>query len=119
MRPDDFVVKQVANKSKNKVNIIQSIDKKIPLYDIADGNALSMEELLEEMYVIVNAGTRLDINYYIEENVDEYSNEDITDYFMEAESDNLDKAFDALSEDDITLEEIKLVRISFLSSMAN
>jgi ATP-dependent DNA helicase RecQ len=119
MRPDDFVVKQVANKSKNKVNIIQSIDKKIPLYDIADGNALSMEELLEEMYVIVNAGTRLDINYYIEENVDEYSNEDITDYFMEAESDNLDKAADALSDDDITLEEIKLVRISFLSSMAN
>ena len=55
----------------------------------------------------------------VEENVDEYSNEDITDYFMEAESDNLDKAFDALSEDDITLEEIKLVRISFLSSMAN
>lgn len=119
MRPDDFVVKQVANKSKNKVNIIQSIDKKIPLYDIADGNALSMEELLEEMYVIVNAGTRLDINYYIEENVDEYSNEDITDYFMEAESDDLDKAADALSDDDITLEEIKLVRISFLSSMAN
>jgi ATP-dependent DNA helicase RecQ len=119
MRPEDFVVKQVANKSKNKVNIIQSIDKKIPLYDIADGNALSMEELLEEMYVIVNAGTRLDINYYIEENVDEYSNEDITDYFMEAESDNLDKAADALSDDDITLEEIKLVRISFLSSMAN
>jgi ATP-dependent DNA helicase RecQ len=118
-RPDDFVVKQVANKSKNKVNIIQSIDKKIPLYDIAEANALSMEELLDEMYVIVNAGTRLDINYYIEENVDEYSNEDITDYFMEAESDNLNTAFEALAEDDITLEEIQLVRIAFLSSMAN
>ena len=119
MRPDDFVVKQVANKSKNKVNIIQSIDKKIPLYDIADANALSMEELLDEMYVIVNAGTRLDINYYIEENVDEYSNEDITDYFMEAESDDLKTAADALADDDITLEEIQLVRIAFLSSMAN
>ena len=118
-RPSDFIVKQVANKSKNKVNIIQSIDKKIPLYDIASSNALSMEDLLDEMYVIVNSGTRLDINYYIEENVDDYSKEDITDYFMEADTDNLDAAFEALSEDDITLEEIQLVRISFLSSMAN
>ena len=91
----------------------------IPLYDIADANALTMEELLDEMYVIVNAGTRLDINYYIEENVDEYSNEDITDYFMEAESDDLKTAADALADDDITLEEIQLVRIAFLSSMAN
>lgn len=119
IRPEEFVIKQVANKSKNKVNIIQSVDKKIPLYDIADANGMSMEELLDEMYVIVNAGTRLDINYYIEENVDEYSNEDIRDYFMEADSDDIHKAFEELEEDDITLEEIQLVRIDFMSSMAN
>jgi ATP-dependent DNA helicase RecQ len=89
------------------------------LYDIADANGMSMEELLDEMYVIVNSGTRLDINYYIEENVDEYSNDDIRDYFMEADSDDVNKALEELEEDDITLEEIQLVRIDFMSSMAN
>ena len=65
-RPLDFVVKQVANKSKKKVNIIQAVDRKIPLDDIASGNQLSMDELMEEMVSIVHSGTKLNIDYYIE-----------------------------------------------------
>ncbi|MEM6965932.1 MAG: DNA helicase RecQ [Bacteroidota bacterium] len=118
-RPTDIVVKQVANKSKVKVNIIQSIDRKIPLGDIASSNNLSMEELLEELDAIVVAGTKVNIDYYLEDNVDEYSREDIYDYFMEADSDSVDEAFEEMKEDDITMEEIQLMRIKFLSEMAN
>jgi ATP-dependent DNA helicase RecQ len=118
-RPTDFVVKQVANKSKVKVNIIQGIDRKIPLYDIADSNDLSMEELMNELDAIVASGTKLNIDYFIEDTVDEYSREDIYDYFMEAETDSVEVAFKELEEDDITLEEIQLIRIKFLSEMAN
>jgi ATP-dependent DNA helicase RecQ len=118
-RPTDFVVKQVANKSKIKVNIIQSIDRKIPLEDIADSNGIKMEELISELDAIVSSGTKVNIDYYIEENVDEYSREDIFDYFMDAETDSVDAAFEELQEDDITYEEIQLVRIKFLSEMAN
>jgi ATP-dependent DNA helicase RecQ len=118
-RPTDFIVKQVANKSKVKVNIIQGIDRKVPLDDIANSNNLSMEELLQEMDMIVASGTKLDIDYYIEDKVDEYSVEDIYDYFMEAESDSVDEAFNELKEDDITMEEIKLIRLKFLSELAN
>ncbi len=118
-RPTDFVVKQVANKSKVKVNIIQGIDRKIPLSDIASSNNLSMEELLHEMDMIVASGTKVDINYYIDDNVDEYSRDDILDYFMEADSDSMDEAYAELKEDDVTLEEIQLMRIKFMSDMAN
>lgn len=118
-RPNDFVVKQVANKSKKKVNIIQAVDRKIPLEDIASGNQLSMEDLMEEMVSIVHSGTKLSIDYYIEEEVDEYSLEETYEYFMNAETDDPDIAFQTLKEDDVTLEEVKLVRIKFLSEMAN
>jgi ATP-dependent DNA helicase RecQ len=118
-RPTDFVVKQVANKSKVKVNIIQGIDRKIPLGDIASSNNLSLEELMHELDMIVASGTKVDINYYLEDNVDEYSREDIYDYFMEAETDSVDDAFNELKEDDVTIEEIQLMRIKFLSDMAN
>lgn len=118
-RPTDFVVKQVANKSKIKVNIIQGIDRKIPLEDLAGSNSISMEELLQEMDAIVASGTKLNLDYYIEENIDEFSKEDIIDYFMEAESDSVDDAFTELKEDDITMEEIQIIRIKFLSDMAN
>ena len=118
-RPTDFVVKQVADKSKIKINIIQGIDRKIPLNDIADTNDLSMEELLHEMDMIVASGTKVNIDYYLEDNVDEYSREDIYDYFMEADTDSVDDAFVELKEDDITIEEIQLVRIKFLSELAN
>ncbi|MEL6141717.1 MAG: RecQ family ATP-dependent DNA helicase, partial [Bacteroidota bacterium] len=120
-RPTDFVVKQVANKSKKKVNIIQGIDRKLSLEDIAADNGFSMDELFDEMVAIVHSGTKVDIDYYIEEEVDEYSMEDIYEYFMQAETDDVDAAYHKLHEEDdeITVEEIKLVRIKFLSEMAN
>ena len=118
-RPSDFVVKQVANKSKKKVNIIQAVDRKIPLEDIASGNQLNMDELMEEMVSIVHSGTKLNIDYYIEDNVDEYSLDETTDYFMQAETDDPDIAFQTLKEEDVTIEEIKLIRIKFLSEVAN
>ncbi len=118
-RPADFVVKQVANKSKTKVNIIQGVDRKLPLEDIATGNQLTMDELMNEMVVIVSSGTKLNIDYYVEEEVDEYSLEEAYEYFMTAETDDPDVAYQTLKEEDVTLEEIKLVRIKFLSEMAN
>ena len=118
-RPTDFVVKQVANKSKIKVNIIQGIDRKLPLEDLASTNSLSMDELMEELDAIVVSGTKVNIDYYIDDKVDEYSREDIMDYFMEAKTDSIDDAYRSLKEDDITLEEIQLIRIKFLSDMAN
>ncbi|MCB0581135.1 MAG: ATP-dependent DNA helicase RecQ, partial [Phaeodactylibacter sp.] len=118
-RPSDLVVKQVANKSKVKINIIQGIDRKVPLEDLAETNQLSMEELMDELYSIVTSGTKVNIDYYIDENVDEYSREDIVDYFMGAATDSLDDAYRELKDDDITMEEIQLVRIKFLSDMAN
>lgn len=118
-RPMDYVVKQVANKSKKKVNIIQAVDRKIPLEDIASGNQLSMNDLMEEMVSIVHSGTKLNIDYYIDEEVDEYSLEETYDYFMSAETDDPDIAFQTLKEEDVTIEEVKLVRIKFLSEMAN
>ena len=118
-RPHDLVIKQVANKSKIKVNIIQGIDRKIPLEDLASSNQLSMEDLLNEMNAIVNSGTRLNIDYYIEDNVDEYSRDDIYDYLMESDSGSIEDAFQELKDDDITLEEIQIVRIKFISDLAN
>lgn len=119
IRPVDFVIKSVAKKSKNKVTIIQSIDKKIPFEDIAESLGLSMEDLLHEMYMIVNSGTKLDISYYTEEMVDEEIFDEIIDYFMTAKSDSLDVALKELEEDDISIEEISLVRLTFLSEKAN
>lgn len=118
-RPTEFIVKQVANKSKVKVNIIQGVDRKIPLEDLAEANGLSMEELLEEMYAIVTSGTKLNIDYYVEDNVDEYAREDIEDYFMDAETDSIELAFSELQEEDITMEEIQVMRVKFLSDNAN
>ena len=118
-RPTDFVVKSVANKSKSKVSIIQGIDRKLSLDDIAQSVSMTMNELIDEMNMIVNSGTKLNIQYYIDEHVDEYAKDDIYEYFMESESDSIEDAIQELSEDDITSDEIKLVRIMFLSEMAN
>ena len=118
-RPTDIVIKQVANKSRVKVNIILSIDRKIPLEDIASSNDLNMEELMDELDAIVVSGTKVNIDYYLEDNVDEYSREDIYDYFMEADTDDVEVALQELKEDDVTMEEIQLMRIKFLSEMAN
>ena len=118
-KPTEFLVKSVANKSKVKVEIIKAIDKKIPLEDIAHSNNLSYDELMEELDAIVTSGTKVNIDYYINDVVDEYSREDIHDYFMEASTDSIDDAFNELKDDDITYEEIQLMRLKFLSDMAN
>lgn len=118
-RPEDFVIKQIANKSKNKVHIIQAIDRKVPFETIAENMKVSVDELLEEMYMIVNSGTKLHIQYYLDQNIDEEVIEDITEYFTESESDSIDEALKELQDDDITEEEIKLVRIKFITEFAN
>ena len=119
IRPDDFVVKSVAPRSGNKVYIIQSIDRKMALEDIAAATGLEMDDLLSEIEAIVSTGTRLDINYYIEENLDEDVVEEIYDWFKEeAASDSLEDALAALSPDYEDLE-IRLVRIKFLCEVAN
>lgn len=118
-RPMDYVVKTVANKSRLKVEIIQSIDRKIPLDDIASSKSITMDALLDEIEMIVNSGTKVNLDYYINDTVDEYSRDDINDYFMEAENDSIDEAFEELKEDDITIDEIKLMRLKFLSDLGN
>jgi ATP-dependent DNA helicase RecQ len=118
-RPNDMVVKSVVNKSALKIHIIQNIDKRIPLEDIAYGKGLSFDELLSEIESIVSSGTRLDLNYYIEENIDIYHQEDILDYFREAESDDVQQALRELGEDEYSEEEVRLMRIKFMSDVGN
>jgi ATP-dependent DNA helicase RecQ len=118
-RPDDMLIKQVANKSKVKVQIIQGIDKKIPLDDLAKTNQLSLHDLLSEMEAIVESGTKLNIDYYIEESLDEEVREGIYDYFMDADTDLLQPAVKVLQKEDITEDEIRIFRIKFLSDLAN
>ena len=119
LRPDDFVVKSIASKSGNKVYIIQSIDRKMALEDIASAKGLELDDLLSEIEAIVSTGTRLDINYYIEENLDEDVVAEIYDWFKEeATSDSLPDALAALGSDYEELE-IRLVRIKFLCEVAN
>lgn len=118
-RPFDIVVKQVANKSRNKVSIILFIDKKMPFEDIARNVDMTYDELLYELNNIVEGGTKLNINYYIKDKVDEDIIEEIFDYFRDADSDALDTAIRALQEDDISEEEVLLTRIKFISDIAN
>ena len=118
-RPDDFVVKSTVNKSANKVFIIQSIDRKLSLDDIADAAGLEMDELIDEIEAIVYSGTRLDIGYYINENIDDDTVADIYGYFREdAESDSLQEAMEELGPD-YDERDVRLVRIKFLCEVAN
>ena len=118
-RPDDFVMKSMVSKSVNKVFIIQSVDRKLPLEDIADAKGLDMEELLSEIEAIVYSGTKLNLNYYLEQTLDEDVVDDIFDCFHdEAESDSLAEAMKALGSDYDELE-VRLVRIKFLCEIAN
>ena len=118
-RPDDFVMKSMVNKSVNKVYIIQNVDRKIPLEDIADSKSMDMEELLDEIETIVASGTKLNLDYYIEQTLDDDVVEEIFDYFRnEAESDSLEAAMEDLR-DDYDEPEVRLVRIKFLCEVAN
>ncbi len=118
-RPQDLIVKTVANKSKFKVYIIQSIDRKISLEDIADAKGIEFSELLTEIEAIVNSGTRINIDYFINEVLDEDHQEEIFDYFREAKNDSVEAAVTELGEDDYTSDHIRLMRIKFLSDMGN
>ena len=117
-RPEDLRVRTVANKSKLKVSIIQSIDRKVALDDIALAKGIEFSELLDEVEAIVYSGTKLNIDYFLEDVMDEDHVEDIYDYFKESVTDSIEEAMKELG-DDYTEDEIRLVRIKFISEMAN
>ena len=117
-RPEDLRVRTVANKSKMKVAIIQAIDRKVALDDIANSKGIEFDELLDEIEAIVYSGTKLNIDYFLEDIMDEDHLLDIYDYFKESTTDDIDDALDELG-DEYTEEEVRLVRIKFISEMAN
>ncbi|MCX4291079.1 MAG: DNA helicase RecQ [Odoribacter sp.] len=117
-RAQDMVVKTVANKSKFKVYIIQNIDRQIDLEDIASAQGLTYEELIKEMEAIVFSGTKLNIDYYINKILDEDQQKEIFDYFMEAQTDNIQEAFDEF-EGDYSEEDLRLMRLKFHSKHGN
>ena len=118
-RPDDMVVKSVVNNSALKINIIQNIDKKIPLEDIAYGRGIAFEDLLTEIESIVASGMHLDLNYYIQDEIDIYHQEDILEYFREAQTDDIQTALRELGEDEYEENEVRLMRIKFMSDVGN
>ncbi|MCC9017100.1 MULTISPECIES: DNA helicase RecQ [Flavobacterium] len=118
IRPDDLVVKSTGVNSANKLYIIQNIDRKLPLSDIASAKGLSMDALIKEMEQIVYSGTKLNIKYWVDDMLDDDQQEEIHDYFMESESDKIE---DALKEfdGDYDIDELRLMRIKFISEVAN
>ncbi|MDE6051896.1 MAG: helix-turn-helix domain-containing protein, partial [Paramuribaculum sp.] len=115
-RPEDLVVRTVPNKSKVKIAIIHSIDRKIPLDEIARTRGMELDELLEDIEGIVNSGTKINLRYYIDDILDEDQQEDIFDYFRDSETGSLEEAYRELG-DEYSEEEIRLMRIMFLSEM--
>ncbi len=118
IRPDDLVVKSTGANSINKLYIIQNIDRKLPLSDIASAKGLTMENLITEMEQIVNSGTKLNIKYWIDEMLDDDQQEEIHDYFMESHTDNIEEALKEF-DGDYDIDELRLMRIKFISEVAN
>ena len=118
-RPDDMVVKSVVNKSGLKVHIIQNIDRRISLDDMAKSKGLKLEDIIGEIESIVASGTRVDIQYYINEVIDEERLEEVFDYFRTAENDTIEAAINEMGENEYTVDEIRLIRIKFMSEVAN
>ena len=118
MRPDDFIVKSTGINSALKLYIIQNVDRKLPLTDIADAKKMDMDDFIKEMEVIVYSGTKLNINYWIDEILDEEQQEEIHDYFLETETDDIETAMEEF-EGDYEDEELRLYRIKFISDVAN
>lgn len=118
IRPNDLIIKQVLNKSTHKIFIIQNIDRRLDLKDIAKSRKFTMEELISEMEGIVYQGTKLNINYYLEEILDKEQIKEIFDYFMTTDTDKIEKALNYFKEN-YTEEEIRLIRIKFISEIAN
>jgi len=117
-RPDDFIVKSTGINSGLKLYIIQNVDRKLPLTDISSAKGMEMEDLIKEMEVIVYSGTKLNINYWIDDLLDEDQQEELHDYFMESETDKIDDAIDEF-DGDYDDEELRLYRIKFISEVAN
>ena len=117
-RPEDLVVRTIASKSGLRVHIIQNIDRKIPLEDIAGSKGIKVNDIIEEMEKIVASGTKVNIDYYIDDVLDEDAQDELYDYFMEAESDSVEDCIDEF-EGDYSDEEIRVMRIKFLSEVAN
>ena len=118
-KPDDFVMKSVANKSSNKIYIIQNVDKKIPLETIARNKDLRLDTLLEEMETIVASGTKLNLNYAIEDMLDEDDQDEIIDYFRSCETSSLQVAQEELADSNYNWEQLKIMRIKFISEFGN
>jgi len=118
-RPQDLVIKSSASRSALKVSIIQNIDRKIGLEDIAAAKGMTYEELLREVESIVNAGTKLNLTYFVDEMIDLDRQEEVYDYFRQAEVDSIDEALKELGGDDYTYEEVQLMRIKFMSELGN
>ena len=118
-RPQDMVIRSVVKKSSNKVYIIQAIDRKQDLADMCSAKGLSMNDLLTEIEHILSSGTKISLDYYIDEEIDEDKQEEVHDYFLEAEDDSIQAALEELGEDDYTEEEIRLLRIKFISELGH
>ena len=118
-RPQDIIIKSAPDKSGLKVYIIQNIDRKIGLEDIAISKNLTLDELLTELESIVISGTKVNIDYYIDGNIDAYRQDEILDYLQEAQEDSLEVAHQQLGEEEYTMEEIRMMRIKFLSDKGN
>ncbi|MFS8617699.1 MAG: DNA helicase RecQ [Solitalea sp.] len=118
-RAQDLTVRSTANRSGNKIFIIQNIDRKIPLEDIADSKGLTYQEILHEIESIVSSGTRLNLDYYIDDIIEEERQDEVYDYFRTAEADSIDHALEELGEADYSREELQLLRIKFLSEFGN
>ncbi|HEY4799805.1 MAG TPA: helix-turn-helix domain-containing protein, partial [Bacteroidia bacterium] len=118
-RPQDLIVKSTVNKSGLKVFLIHNIDRKLSLEDIADAKGLSMPQIISELESIVSAGTRVNISHYIDEVIDEDRQEEIIEYFRESHSDSVEEALKALGEDEYDEEEVRLMRIKFISEFGN
>ncbi len=116
---DVVVIKTAGSKSKNKIYIIQQVDRKIDLEEVAETKSWTLNELIDEMEIICFAGTKLNIDYYLEHILDEDKQEDIMDYFLNAESDDIDDALDEFEDEDIAEEDMRLMRIKFISEYAN
>jgi ATP-dependent DNA helicase RecQ len=118
-RPSDLVIKSVVNKSGLKVYIIQNVDRKIRLEDMAKSKSLKMNDLITEMETIVTSGTKLNIKYYLDDMMDEDKRDEALDYFKESQTDSVEEALKELGENDYSEEEIRLLRIQFISDYAN
>ena len=118
-RPQDIVVKSVVNKSGLKVYIIQSIDRKVDLENMAKGKGLTLPALIQEIETIVSSGTKVDISYYLDKNIEEDRQDEVFEYFGSAESDSLEDALKELGTEDYTEEDVRLLRIQFMSEMGH